>query len=179
MRIVWSRSGDSSSQARYSGPSSPHQPGQPSRRGVAVQRGDEVHQQLCHVSFVPLSCGPPHRARSRRRRQLAAYLSVATLTSGAVTRIGSDSASRQPTGPRAGHSPPGCEWHGFRPASFRPDHADTGRREEVAVATVSLPANPDLGHLRRQARALQRAAGAGDPAAAARIARHHPNPPAT
>jgi ankyrin repeat protein len=45
------------------------------------------------------------------------------------------------------------------------------------VATVSLPANPDLGHLRREARALQRAAVAGDPAAAARIARHHPNPP--
>ncbi|MGY4645303.1 ankyrin repeat domain-containing protein [Cellulomonas sp. URHB0016] len=46
------------------------------------------------------------------------------------------------------------------------------------MATVSLPEQPDLGHLRRQARDLQRAAAAGDPAAAARIARHHPNPPA-
>jgi len=46
------------------------------------------------------------------------------------------------------------------------------------MATVSLPAHPDLGHLRRQARALQRAARAGDPATAARIARHHPDPPA-
>lgn len=45
------------------------------------------------------------------------------------------------------------------------------------MATLSLPARPDLGHLRRQARALQRAAVAGDPQAAARIARSHPDPP--
>ncbi|KQR17402.1 ankyrin repeat domain-containing protein [Cellulomonas sp. Leaf334] len=46
------------------------------------------------------------------------------------------------------------------------------------MATLSLPAHPDLGHLRRQARALQRAAVAGDPQAADRIARNHPDPPA-
>lgn len=45
------------------------------------------------------------------------------------------------------------------------------------MATLSLPAHPDLGHLRRQARALQRAAVAGDPQAAERIARNHPDPP--
>ncbi|MDQ0372716.1 ankyrin repeat domain-containing protein [Cellulomonas humilata] len=42
---------------------------------------------------------------------------------------------------------------------------------------ATLPTHPDLGHLRRQARALQRAAVAGDPQAADRIARNHPNPP--
>ena len=62
----------------------------------------------------------------------------------------------------------------FRLLSARP--ADAGRREEVAMAT--LPTHPDLGHLRRQARALQRAAVAGDPQAADRIARNHPHPPA-
>src|SRR5690349_20424662 len=87
----------------------------------------------------------------------------------------SDLASRQPTGPRAGHSPPGSET-AVPSASFRPDPADAGRREEVAMAT--LPIHPDLGHLRRQARALQRAAVAGDPQAADRIARNHPHPPA-
>lgn len=46
------------------------------------------------------------------------------------------------------------------------------------MATLSLPAHPDLGHLRRQARALQRAAVAGDPQAADRITRNHPDPPA-
>jgi hypothetical protein len=44
------------------------------------------------------------------------------------------------------------------------------------VATVSLPENPNLDHLRGQARDLQRAARAGDPAALARIAKHHPAP---
>ena len=43
---------------------------------------------------------------------------------------------------------------------------------------ATLPTHPDLGHLRRQARALQRAAVAGDPLAADRIARNHPHPPA-
>ena len=42
---------------------------------------------------------------------------------------------------------------------------------------ATLPTHPDLGHLRRQARALQRAAVAGDPQAADRIARNHPHPP--
>ena len=46
------------------------------------------------------------------------------------------------------------------------------------MATRSLPTRPDLDHLRRQARVLHRAAVAGDPQAAARIARDHPDPPA-
>ncbi|MFC7481629.1 hypothetical protein ACFQX7_18470 [Luedemannella flava] len=46
------------------------------------------------------------------------------------------------------------------------------------MATVSLPENPNLDQLRRQARELWRAARAGDPAATARIVRTHPTPPA-
>ncbi len=42
------------------------------------------------------------------------------------------------------------------------------------MPTASLPDNPDRDNLRRQARDLQRAVRAGDPAAAARVARHHP-----
>jgi ankyrin repeat protein len=43
------------------------------------------------------------------------------------------------------------------------------------VATVvSLPTNPDLDHLRQQARALQQAVRAGDASAAERVARQHP-----
>src|SRR3954470_7298000 len=41
-----------------------------------------------------------------------------------------------------------------------------------------MPERPDLEHFRRQARALQRAARAGEPDAVARIARLHPAPPA-
>jgi hypothetical protein len=44
------------------------------------------------------------------------------------------------------------------------------------VATVvSLPANPDLDHLRHQARALQQAVREGGAAAAERVGRHHPD----
>ncbi|GAA1775037.1 hypothetical protein [Luedemannella helvata] len=46
------------------------------------------------------------------------------------------------------------------------------------MATVSLPENPNLDQLRRQARELWRAARAGDPAALARITDGHPAPPA-
>jgi hypothetical protein len=42
------------------------------------------------------------------------------------------------------------------------------------VPTSPLPERPDLGNFRRQARALQRAVRAGDPAALARAAEHHP-----
>ena len=41
-----------------------------------------------------------------------------------------------------------------------------------------LPERPDLGQLRRRAKELRDAARAGDAAAAARLARHHPAPPA-
>ncbi|MBP2703817.1 hypothetical protein JOL79_08365 [Microbispora sp. RL4-1S] len=43
------------------------------------------------------------------------------------------------------------------------------------MPTASLPDRPSLDNFRRQARALQRAARAGDPAATARFARHHPS----
>lgn len=39
---------------------------------------------------------------------------------------------------------------------------------------LSLPANPDLGHLRRDARRLQRAVRSGESWAIGRVARHHP-----
>ena len=42
------------------------------------------------------------------------------------------------------------------------------------MPTSPLPERPDLGSFRRQARALQRAVRAGDPAALARAAGHHP-----
>jgi hypothetical protein len=42
------------------------------------------------------------------------------------------------------------------------------------VPTVPLPADPNLEQLRHRARALQRAVRAGDPAALARVAEHHP-----
>src|SRR3954470_14534681 len=47
-----------------------------------------------------------------------------------------------------------------------------GIRKEVAMATRELPAKPDLDHLRGQARSLQRAVRAGDPAANARLLSH-------
>ena len=43
----------------------------------------------------------------------------------------------------------------------------------------SLPERPDLGQLRRRAKELRDAARAGDAAAAQRLARHHPAPPAS
>jgi ankyrin repeat protein len=43
--------------------------------------------------------------------------------------------------------------------------------------TTPLPAAPSLEQLRHRAKDLLRAARAGDPAAAARVAEHHPNPP--
>jgi len=42
------------------------------------------------------------------------------------------------------------------------------------VPTLDMPDRPHLDSFRRQARALQRAARAGDPDAVARLARHHP-----
>ncbi|GAA3454553.1 ankyrin repeat domain-containing protein [Dactylosporangium matsuzakiense] len=44
------------------------------------------------------------------------------------------------------------------------------------MPTLRMPDRPDLEQLRRQARALQRAARAGEPEALARIARDHPGP---
>ncbi|WP_433894269.1 ankyrin repeat domain-containing protein [Streptomyces sp. CA-111067] len=46
------------------------------------------------------------------------------------------------------------------------------------MATASLPQNPDLDQLRNQARELQRAVRAGDPAARARVVLLHPKAPA-
>jgi ankyrin repeat protein len=45
------------------------------------------------------------------------------------------------------------------------------------MALASLPQDPDLGQLRKQARELQRAVRAGDPDALGRLARSHPTPP--
>ena len=45
------------------------------------------------------------------------------------------------------------------------------------MATASLPQEPDLGQLRKQARELQRAVRSGDPTALATVARLHPDPP--
>jgi len=45
------------------------------------------------------------------------------------------------------------------------------------VATASLPQDPDLDQLRKQARELQRAVREGDPAALTRVSRWHPGPP--
>jgi hypothetical protein len=45
------------------------------------------------------------------------------------------------------------------------------------MSTVPLPEQPDLGQLRKQARDLQRAVRAGDPAGLALIAEHHPAAP--
>jgi hypothetical protein len=44
------------------------------------------------------------------------------------------------------------------------------------MATASLPQEPDLDQLRKQARELHRAVSSGTPAALARVARLHPNP---
>ncbi len=46
------------------------------------------------------------------------------------------------------------------------------------MSTRRLPVRPDLDQLRHQAKDLLRAFRAGDPAAAAEFARHHPTPPA-
>lgn len=43
------------------------------------------------------------------------------------------------------------------------------------MPTIKLPADPSLEHLRNQARALQRAVRAGDPAALARVRARHPD----
>ena len=45
------------------------------------------------------------------------------------------------------------------------------------MATASLPQDPDLDQLRKQARELQRAVREGDPAALTRVSRWHPGPP--
>src|ERR1700728_1653786 len=45
------------------------------------------------------------------------------------------------------------------------------------MATASLPQDPDLDQLRKQARELQRAVGRGEPAALTRVSRWHPDPP--
>ena len=42
------------------------------------------------------------------------------------------------------------------------------------MPTMSMPDRPNLESFRRQARVLQRAVRAGDPAGLARVARHHP-----
>ena len=46
------------------------------------------------------------------------------------------------------------------------------------MSTHRLPASPDLDHLRRQARDLQRAVHDGDPVAIAEVHERHPRPPA-
>ena len=51
-------------------------------------------------------------------------------------------------------------------------------RKEFAIATASLPQDPDLDQLRKQARELQRAVRSGEPAALARVSRWHPEAPA-
>jgi ankyrin repeat protein len=49
-------------------------------------------------------------------------------------------------------------------------------RKEVAMATASLPQDPDLAQLRKQARELQRAVRAGDESALARVSPWHAEP---
>jgi DNA-binding GntR family transcriptional regulator len=44
------------------------------------------------------------------------------------------------------------------------------------MPTIPLPQDPDLGQLRNQARELQRAVRAGDPAALALVREFHPAP---
>ncbi len=46
------------------------------------------------------------------------------------------------------------------------------------MATASLPQDPDLDQLRKQARELQRAVRSGEAAALARVSRWHPGTPA-
>jgi ankyrin repeat protein len=51
-------------------------------------------------------------------------------------------------------------------------------RKEAALATASLPQDPDLEQLRNQARELQRAVRSGESSALGRVSRCHPDPPA-
>src|SRR4029079_15330001 len=56
--------------------------------------------------------------------------------------------------------------------SFRPGLADGGSTRGVRVPTLSLPDDPTVAHLRRQARQRRRALRAGDPEAAALVGRY-------
>jgi ankyrin repeat protein len=60
--------------------------------------------------------------------------------------------------------------------SFPAGAADqSARRKEVAMPTIPLPQDPDLGQLRKQARELQRAVRESDQAALALVAEFHPD----
>src|SRR5450755_2491900 len=73
---------------------------------------------------------------------------------------------RAPPGPRAGRSPPLLLGHGSRRS---PGGLARGPQAGEGDVMATLPARPDLGQLRRQAKDLLRAAQAGDTTAAARI----------
>src|SRR5690606_26033496 len=64
---------------------------------------------------------------------------------------------------RTGHPPP-----------FGPTPRTAGYREETMMSTVPLPNDPSLDQLRERAKELRDRVRAGDPAALALLAEHHP-----
>src|SRR5215813_6524990 len=123
----------------------------PARTGAHV-----VHSRLAALS--PLARRP---GRMRGFRRLVVWRYCERGPQGASS-------------PRKGQSPPDRESTIMPPFLLRPRDADRWSSEGVAVPVVPLPAEPNLGQLRKQAKDLRRAVLAGDTGALAKVAEFHP-----